>query len=91
MQTLALAAAYSMRSMAMRVNGGMPIGREVQVKSTDLSSRSIVAVDNVHPNLMLEWWAFRETGDQRFPRGARRMFDLLKNISFVRTGPRKTL
>ena len=75
-RTLALAAAYAMRSMAIHVNGGMPIGFQVQVKSTTLASRSIVACDNVHPNLCLDWWAYQETGDETFVRGARRHLDL---------------
>lgn len=76
MRTLALAAAYAVRSMAMPVNGAMPIGTQVQVKSTTLASRSIVAVDNVHPNLMLDWWAYGETGDSTFVDGARQHLDL---------------
>jgi unsaturated chondroitin disaccharide hydrolase len=75
-RTLALAAAYAMRSMAIPANGGMPIGFQVQVKSTSLASRSIVACDNVHPNLCLDWWAWQETGDETFLQGARRHLDL---------------
>jgi len=75
MQGLALAAARAMRSMAMRVNGAMPIGSEVQVKSTDLASRSIVAVDAVHAALLLDWWAFKETGDPTFRVGAERQLE----------------
>lgn len=71
LRTLALAASYAMRSMAMQANGAMPIGTQVQVKSTTLASRSIVAVDNVHPNIQLDWWAFRLTGDKTFAEGAR--------------------
>ena len=76
MRTLALAAAYAMRSMAMPVNGAMPIGFQVQVKSTTLASRNIVAIDNVHPNLRLDWWALKETGDPIFETGAKRHLDL---------------
>lgn len=47
-------------------NGAMPIGHQVQVKSTTLASRRIVAVDNVHPNLRLDHWAYAETGDEVF-------------------------
>jgi len=72
LRTLALAAAYAMRAMAMAVNGAMPIGMQVQVKSTTLASRSIVAIDNVHPNLQLDWWARRHTTDDVFEQGARR-------------------
>ncbi|HHC07478.1 MAG TPA: hypothetical protein ENK55_02000 [Actinobacteria bacterium] len=75
LRTLTLAAAWAMRAMAMPVHGAMPIGLEVQVKSTTLASRSIVAVDNVHPNLLLDWWARTETGDPTFERGARRHLD----------------
>jgi unsaturated chondroitin disaccharide hydrolase len=76
LRTLALAAAYAMRSMAMPVNGAMPIGFDVQVKSTTLASRNIVAIDNVHPNLRLDWWALKQTGDNVFKTGAKRHLDL---------------
>ena len=75
MRTLALAAAYAVRSMAIPANGAMPIGTQVQVKSTALASRTIVAIDNVHPNLILDWWAFKETGDETFVDGARAHLD----------------
>lgn len=76
LRTLALAAAYSVRAMAIPQNGGMPIGHEVQVRSTTLASRRIVAVDNVHPNLRLDFWAWPETGDTIFRDGATAMLDL---------------
>lgn len=76
MRTLALAAAYAVRSMAMPANGAMPIGTQVQVRSSALASRSIVAVDNVYPNLILDWWAYGETGDDIFIHGALRHLDL---------------
>lgn len=97
MRTLALAAAYAMRSMAMQVNGAMPIGTQVQVKSTTLASRSIVAVDNVHPNLILDWWAWRVTRDPVFVEGARAHLDLTardfirpdgSTIEFIEYDPR---
>lgn len=72
LRTLALAAAWAMRAMAIPSNGAMPIGMQVQVRSTTLASRAIVAVDNVHPNLRLDWWAWRETGDATFLEGATR-------------------
>jgi len=76
LRTLALAAAYAVRSMAIPQNGAMPIGHEVQVKSTTLASRRIVAVDNVHPNLRLDFWAAVETGDPVFREGAMRHLDV---------------
>ena len=76
LRTLALAAAYSMRAMAIPQNGAMPIGHEVQVKSTTLASRRIVAIDNVHPNLRLDYWAAAETGDPVFREGAMRHLDV---------------
>jgi unsaturated chondroitin disaccharide hydrolase len=72
LRTLALAAAWAMRAMAIPSNGAMPIGTEVQVKSTTLASRAIVAVDNVHPNLMLDWFGWWTTGDPTFRLGAER-------------------
>lgn len=75
-RTLALAAAWAVRSMAIPVNGAMPIGTQVQVRSTQLSGRDKVCVDNVHPNLILDWWALRETDDETFAEGARRHLDL---------------
>lgn len=75
-RTLALAGAWAVRSMAMPLNGGMPIGTQVQVRSTQLFGRDKVCVDNVHPNLILDWWAFKETGDPAFTEGARRHLDL---------------
>ncbi len=74
-RTLALAAAYAVRSMAMAGSGAMPIGRQVQVRSTTLSGRDKVCIDNVHPNLILDWWGFKQTGDQEFITGARRHLD----------------
>ena len=76
LRTLALAAAWAVRAMAIPFNGAMPIGHEVQVKSTTLASRRIVAVDNVHPNLRLDWWAWKQTGDETFLRGAMRHLDV---------------
>lgn len=75
-RTLALAAAWAVRSMAIPVNGAMPIGTQVQVRSTKIFGRDKVCVDNVHPNLILDWWAFKETGDEAFVAGARRHLDL---------------
>lgn len=85
LHTLALAAAYAVRSMALKVNGAMPIGTEVQVKSASeqLKSRRHVCVDNVHPNLILDWWAWKETGDDTFRLGATRMHDVLER-HFIR-------
>lgn len=76
MRALALDVAGRMRAMAIPVNGGMAIGREVQVLTTTLSGPNVVAVDNVHPNLMLDWWAARATGDPQYHDGARRHLDL---------------
>ncbi|MCW9044993.1 MAG: hypothetical protein OQK35_01550, partial [Alphaproteobacteria bacterium] len=76
LRTLALAAAYAVRSMAIPHNGAMPIGHEVQVKSTTLASRRIVAVDNVHPNIRLDFWAYQKTGDDIFKSGAMRHLDV---------------
>lgn len=75
-RTLALAGAWAVRSMAMPSNGGMPIGTQVQVRSTKIFGRNKVCVDNVHPNLILDWWAYKETGDQAFIEGARKHLDL---------------
>lgn len=75
-RTLAIAAAWSVRSMAMPINGAMPIGTQVQVRSTRIFGREKVCVDNVHPNLILDWWAFKETGDTAFAAGARRHLDI---------------
>lgn len=76
LRTLALAGAYAVRSMAIASNGGMPIGTRVQVRSTALSGRDKVCIDNVHPNLILDWWAYQETGDRSFIEGARKHLDL---------------
>lgn len=75
-RTLALAGAWAVRSMAIPSNGAMPIGTQVQVRSTRMFGRDKVCVDNVHPNLILDWWAFKETGDESFVEGARRHLDL---------------
>ncbi len=83
-RTLALAAAYAVRSMAIESNGLMPIGTQVQVRSTTLSGRHIVAIDNVHPNIMLDWWAYKQTGDQVFLEGARAHLDGTLAHNFVR-------
>lgn len=75
-RTLALAGAYAVRSMAIESNGAMPIGTQVQVRSTQLFGRDKVCVDNVHPNLCLDWWGYSQTGDTTFIEGARRHLDL---------------
>lgn len=74
-RTLALAAAYAVRSMAMQGSGAMPIGTQVQVRSTKIFGRDKACVDNVHPNLILDWWAFGQTGDATFIEGARKHLD----------------
>ena len=74
-RTLALAAAYAVRSMAMKGTGAMPIGTQVQVRSTTILGRNKACVDNVHPNLILDWWAYKETGDKTFIEGAKRHLD----------------
>lgn len=74
-RTLALAAAYAVRSMAMKGSGAMPIGTQVQVRSTKLFGRDKACVDNVHPNLILDWWGHKETGDPTFVAGARLHLD----------------
>ena len=56
-------------------SGAMPIGTEVQVRSTSISGRDKACVDNVHPNLILDWWAFEQTKDPVFIEGARRHLD----------------
>lgn len=83
-RTLAIAAAWAVRSMAMPVSGAMPIGTQVQVRSTRIFGREKVCVDNVHPNLILDWWAFKETGDTAFAAGARRHLDLTAR-DFIRS------
>lgn len=74
-RTLALAAAWAVRSMEIRSAGLMPIGTQVQVRSAALYGRDVVCIDNVHPNLILDWWAHEQTGDPAFVEGARRHLD----------------
>lgn len=84
MHALALQAAEAMRAMALPYNGALPIGREVQVLSTDVGAPDVVAVDNANPNLLLHWWALSATGDERYADSARRhLATLLRD--FVRT------
>ncbi|KUJ85254.1 hypothetical protein AVO45_17275 [Ruegeria marisrubri] len=87
MRTLALAAAWAMRSSANRFNGAMPVGKECQVMGAvefvdevvkNALSRNTICVDNVHPTLILDWWAWKETGDKTFLVGAERQFDILE-------------
>ncbi|MFZ9406434.1 MAG: hypothetical protein ACO26U_04985 [Burkholderiaceae bacterium] len=85
-RTLALAGAWAVRSMAIPVNGAMPIRTQVQVRSTTLSGRDKVCVDNVHPNLILDWWALKETGDATFEQGARRHLDLTERDFVLQDG-----
>jgi unsaturated chondroitin disaccharide hydrolase len=75
-RTLAIAGAYAVRSMAIPSNGAMPIGTQVQVRSTKIFGREKVCIDNVHPNLILDWWALTQTADPTFLEGARRHLDL---------------
>lgn len=84
MWELAMRAAEAMRAMALPYNGGMPIGTQVQVLSTNVGAPDIVAIDNVNPNVLLDWWAYRQTGDQRFADGARRHFETTSR-DFIRT------
>ncbi|HWI28156.1 MAG TPA: hypothetical protein VN668_14375 [Stellaceae bacterium] len=72
MRGLALAASRAMRAMALRANGAMPVGSEVPMASAALASRNIVAIDNVHQSLLLDWWAFKETDDPTYRVGAER-------------------
>ncbi|KAA1193977.1 hypothetical protein F0M18_00590 [Pseudohalioglobus sediminis] len=92
MRTLALAAAWAMRSSANKGNGAMPVGSQCQVlgavEFTDevaagALSRNTICVDNVHPALILDWWAWKETGDDTFLIGAERMLKVLEE-HFIR-------
>lgn len=92
MRTLALAAAYAVRSMAMQVNGAMPVGTQCQVvgasEFADESvanglSRNTICCDNVHPCLILDWWAWKETGDKTFLVGAERHLKVAED-TFIR-------
>jgi hypothetical protein len=40
--------------MAMPITGLMPIGTQVQVRSTSLFGRDKARIDKVHPNLILD-------------------------------------
>ncbi|PLW69606.1 hypothetical protein [Pseudohalioglobus lutimaris] len=92
MRTLALAAAWTLRASANKGNGAMPVGSECQVlgavEFTDevaagALSRNTICVDNVHPPLILDWWAWKETGDETFRIGAERMLKVLEE-HFIR-------
>jgi unsaturated chondroitin disaccharide hydrolase len=92
MRTLALAAAWAMRSTANKGNGAIPVGSEVvTLGSVEFAnevakgalSRNTVCIDNVHPGLILDWWAWKETGDNTFVVGAERMLKVLENY-FIR-------
>lgn len=83
LRALALEVADRIRAMAMPVNGAMPIGTQVRVKSTDLASRNIVAVDNVHPTLLLDWYAYAVTGDGTYADGARAHLEVTRR-DFIR-------
>ncbi len=92
MRTLALAAAWAMRSSANLVNGAMPVGSQCQVLGAvefaddlgkDALSRNTICVDNVHPALILDWWAWKETGDETFLVGAERQMKIMEEY-FIR-------
>ena len=92
MRTLALAAAWALRSSANKGNGAMPVGTECQVLGAvefadevvkNALSRNTICVDNVHPPLILDWWAWKETGDDTFLIGAERMLKVLEE-HFIR-------
>lgn len=84
MREVAWRAAKAMRAMALPYNGALPIGRQVQVLSTDAGAPDVVAVDNVNPCLLLHWWVLRETQDETVADGARRHLDTTTR-DFVRT------
>lgn len=92
MRTLALAAAWALRSSANKGNGAMPVGKQCQVLGAvefadevakNALSRNTICVDNVHPPLILDWWAWKETGDDTFLIGAERMHKVLEE-HFIR-------
>lgn len=92
MRTLALAAAWALRSSANKGNGAMPVGSQCQVLGAvefvdevvkGALSRNTICVDNVHPPLILDWWAWKETGDKTFLVGAERMHKVLEE-HFIR-------
>lgn len=82
MKTIALSASYTTRMVALRSNGAIPIGSEME-KAFDLSGGSLVAIDAVHPYMVLDWWAFQETGDSTFLIGAERMLKVFEK-HFIR-------
>lgn len=88
MRTLALAAAWAMRAMAMQVNGAMGVGTQCEVVGAsefakNVLTRNTIPEDNVHPSLILDWWAWKETGDKTFLVGAERHLKVAEE-SFIR-------
>jgi unsaturated chondroitin disaccharide hydrolase len=65
---LALEAAYAMASMYEPRLRQIPVGDEMQVFGAERPQhgQAISAVDNLYVALLLPWWAWQETGDDRF-------------------------
>lgn len=84
MRELALKAAEAVRKMALPFNGGMQIGTQVQVLSTDVGAPNIVAVDNAFICLLLDWYAYKETQEQKYLMGAKRHLETTTR-DFIRT------
>ena len=83
LREFALEVAEDMLAMAIPANGAMRTGTQVRVAGLAPLGDNVVAVDNVHPNLLLHWYALRTTGDRRFEEGARRNLDTIAR-DFIR-------
>ena len=74
-RTLALAAAYAVRSTAIPGIELMPAEPPLSAHLRKTRGSTAVAIRTVHISLLLDWWAYKETSDPVFLRGAKSHLD----------------
>ena len=85
-RTLALAAAYAVRSTAIPMVGMMPADPPDALRQLGFQGKNFISIHTVHASLTLDWWAYKETSDPVFLHGAKQHLDAVADFLLLKDG-----